>query len=736
MKTPWRKYAWWCLALSAYVLVSVLVYSAFQRPGALEVLETLAANAHWLEQSDRTVIRLNDAGRGDLQGALLLPLGGEADRLPGLPEIWAEMASRPRREGWPGSNTGFDAMQGVRDFAELAEGWTAELFLGGAPLELVRRDAYLFVLTTSGRVKVIACDQPLQPRLVGELPYRPVKQMVERNGDLYLLLGSQKEILSQMVVVSLADAAKPQELARYDLPDGEIFVFLAGERLVVLQKPFLQRAAGRGTKVTLQTLSLTGAFRLDPLGATIVPPVGGQLLAHGDYLILADLRGGLLFLDLRNLDRSDATSQLSLTSNVKQMVLSDDRLYLMGQQDDLHLLDLSEPRSPRTILEATGVTHPALLKFIDGATYYFARNGHLMVFEGVPASSDETVYRPPLAISGALLPQEGVAGFVLMGETRDPLPKLVTEVHPLPEASSVLAALVWRGQRLVLRDDGLLQSYQPGAGGEMTPAGSLKLPPGQRWLAGSAERLYVGGGSEVLSVAAGIDGKLVLAGRFPVAADATWDAVASRQTLWIAAGSGGLLVSSLVDPDRPVGLAQPIPGPLKGVSDVRQLAVAADGRVFAAAGRAGLLCFSIMADGRVRMGEYLDFEGPVVALGAIGEAVLAATAAQVHVVDAATPLSVQKLGSIPLARVERFATAPPNYWAGYVEGRGWSILPAPIRLVPQMTGPTPGVELPLPVALPAGEYRVVLYNDAGIRGLKKTYRVERIAGAAGVNHGR
>lgn len=727
MNSRSKKTITWCFILVAYALMVTAVYRALQTPDMEGMLAELAADSSWSLEDDRPSLLIDKPWRADLRGAVLLPVTDEETSLPGLPEIWQELASAQQQSAATLAASGFHAMQAIEGSRPFPAGWSEEIFLGGNSLEAIRYGNHLLVLTSQNLVRVISCDDPLQPRLQASLPYKGVRQMAERDGLLYLLLGNARGPDPQLVVVSLADVLVPQEVARHDLPNRSLGFFLEGEHAVILQQ-HKGRLGVRMTELVVQRLPLTEGARLEPLGSVSIPLLGDEFLRYGDYLILNELRKGLRLVNYHHPSRSDLGATLTLAEPVKQMVLSGARLYVHGHRGSVSVIDLTDPLRPRLIVKTVGGGQVASLMFFGGATYYF-RNMHLLVYDRPPGASEQRQNLVPFVATGALLPRASGEGVALLGEAKGRWPQLVGEVLPLPEASSLSAVLPWRGQWLVLRKSGLLQAYQHNADGEALLMASLQLPSGQRWLQRSAERLYVGGGREILVIAADVEGRLAVTGRLALPVEASWDAAVFRQTLWLAAGPAGLLAFSLADPDRPVVREMPAPGPLAGLVDARQLAVAEDGRVFAAAGQAGLLCFGITNDGLVRFCERLNFQGPVVAVAVVAGVCLAATASEVHVIDAATPHSVQKWGSVALSRVERFVAAPPQHWAALIKGVGWVFLPAPIRLVSVASEAADRHKLVLPETFPAGTYRAILYNDAGIRPVEALLEIKPPEGA-------
>lgn len=737
MKNLWRKKIWWCFALVAYALTVAGVYAALQLPDAAERLKILAANISWTQEAGRVSLLVPEAGSTDLKGAMLLPAVGAGDRLPGLPAIWEYLSAGAQGIDPTLPPAGFDVMQGVRDLAEFGEGFTSDLYLGEIPLEGIRYGDHFYLRTSRNVVQVIACDDPKRPRLAGRLPYERVKQMAARDGKLYLLLGAKEDSYPRLIEVSLDNHAAPRELAWHALPQGAFAFAFGEENPVIFQKERRPGGQSRDAGTILRVLRLTSGGQLETLDELVSSTPGENFLANDDLLILADARDGLLVIDYRKPSRSEQIRTLPLADGVRYMMRSGDRLFAQGESGRIHIIDLADPQNPQEVFSSAEINHTALLKFVDDATYYFTSSGQLLVYDQVPAARGIRKPQATLMATGVLLPQTGGPGFTLLGQSASSLPAVVTEAFPLADADSLQTALFWRNHWLVLRDDGLLQAYRPTAHGEPVPTSSLRLPSGQRWLVASSQRLYVGGGREVLVVDAGEGGRLELTSRLALQVDGTWAAAFSRHTLWLAAGPHGLLAFSLADPDRLVGLKQLVPALMTGLADVRQLAATGDGRVFAAAGRGGLLCFNALPDGRISLYERLDFGEPVVAVGLIAGTCLVATTRAVHVVDTGTTFSMQKLGRIALPGVERLVMAPPHHWAGLVGGRGWRFLPAPIRLVPEAMRQADGLKLALPAQLPVGEYIAFLYNDAGMKAVAGNHIIEPSAqnGLYGTAHG-
>jgi hypothetical protein len=241
---------------------------------------------------------------------------------------------------------------------------------------------------------------------------------------------------------------------------------------------------------------------------------------------------------------------------------------------------------------------------------------------------------------------------------------------------------------------------------------SLQLPSAQRWLATSDNRLYVGGGSAINVIAEGESGHFVFSGQIESSGAESWDGLVVQKTLCVAAGKDGVLCFSVEDPDLlSASHNWMIPRQLEPLVDVRQLASAGGNRVLAAAGSAGLLSGQIASDGQLEFVGLIGFPVPIYALATVNDFCLISTGSEIRVVDIRNSDSLQNLGKIAFPGVTRFAVASPDFWAGYVPGVGWSVLPAPRIVSPgeterlQIVRDTESAE-PL-----HDRYRLELFND-------------------------
>lgn len=603
---------------------------------------------------------------------------------------------------------GFDALQSVDSAAVLTRQSVAELFLDGSPLQVFRRAGKLLVLNGDGRVQIVDCDNPVAPRLAGELPYDQVKRMVMRGDIAYLLIGSAKQPVF-MVIADLAEPGEPWELARFEMPaDAESF-YLADGQLVVTTRS--KERLGEGAVYLYQ---LSDVHRLTPLGSLATPVFNNGFLRFDSYCVIPDLRAGLHVYDCRDPLRPLLVASLNFADKVRRLVRRGDKVFALGTKRGIHVVDLQEPRRPRLSAVVTDVAAPVFLVGHDEVTYYFSLKGNLRV---VPRSLEAAAMREnrPDRLAGELVAQPG-GGLLLLGAQPAALPAGIAEVLPPPDGAAIIAATPWQGGIAALLEDGEVTFYHRGEGAAPPLQGRVQLPGRPRWLAAGGERLYAGGRTNISVITRG-GRQLSVTGQLELPGVDCRDGLVVGRTLCVAAGRDGLLSFSLDDPDRPLAdLPLDWPAHLDARFDVRQLAAAGEGRVLAAAGQAGLLDARLDARGRLRFAGLLSFAQPVTALAVINRVVLAATTDEVSVVDLGDGGSLQKLGTISFPGVARLTAAPAGHWAGFVPGRGWSVLAAP-RLMParevaRLDCAVAKQGEPLPSL-----YRLSLFNDLGVQAL-------------------
>jgi hypothetical protein len=95
----------------------------------------------------------------------------------------------------------------------------------------------------------------------------------------------------------------------------------------------------------------------------------------------------------------------------------------------------------------------------------------------------------------------------------------------------------------------------------------------------------------------------------------------------------------------------------------------------------------------------------------IGDFCLVSTGTDVCIIDIKTRGSLQNLGKIAFSQVEKIAVAAPDLWAGYVQGNGWSVLPAPRLVAPGEIELRHAARSTMQTEPPLGRYRLNLFNE-------------------------
>lgn len=702
MHQPPRKIFIWAVVLLGYAVLVVAVFSLLRESQASQPAVVTAPLA------DVNLPALLAAAQAGGHTAVLLPLGPEAQSLPGLPELWDEFSSAGAASAVAVDEGGFDAMQGVDSAAVLTRQSVAELFLDGTPLQVFRRAGKLLVLNDDMRVQIVDCDNPVAPRLAGELPYDQVKRMVMRGDIAYLLTGSAKQPVF-MVIADLAEPGEPRELARFEMPADAVSFYLAEGQLVVTTID--RERLGEGAVYLYQ---LSDDHRLTPLASLATPVFNNGFLHFGNYCVIPDLRAGLHVYDCRDPLRPLLVASLRFADTPKRLVRRSDKVFALGTMQRIHVVDLQEPRRPRLSAVVTDVAAPVFLVGHDEVTYYFSPKGNLQV---VPRPLEAAAMREnrPDRLAGELVAQPG-GGLLLLGAQLAALPAGIAKVLPPPDGAPIIAATSWQGGVAALHEDGEVTFYHRGEGAAPPLQGRVQLPGRPRWLAAGGERLYAGGRTNISVITRG-GRQLSVTGQLELPGVDSRDGLVVGRTLCVAAGRDGLLSFSLDDPDRPLAdLPLDWPVHLDARFDVRQLVAAGGGRVLAAAGQAGLLDSRPDRSGRLRFAGLLAFDQPVTALAVINGVALAATTDEVSVVDLGDGGTLQKLGVISFPGVARLTAASAGHWAGFVPGRGWSVLAAP-RLMPAREVARLDCSVVEQEELLPSLYRLSLFNDLGVQTL-------------------
>jgi len=687
MNKSLRKIIYWGGALSVYLLMVALVLCLL-----------FELNWRQLFQADE-----NHAGFS----GILLPVGPDDGRLPGSPVVWDEFLQAGGVDAGKMNTNGFDGLQAVKNVADFSKGSVGGLFLSGEPSKIFRRGKFLLLLNNHGKVQIVDCENPLNPKISGALPYQHVRRM-EMQGDIaYLQLGRSGAQNDKLAVVDLGNPDKPRELAQLDLPEQTKSFFILNGQLVV-------HTSSRGYKgaPSVHLYDFGEGFQLVFLGSIQSPVFRKGFLKHEEYLLLPDLRAGLHVCDFSDPLHPVVVASLDLPAKIETLAQYGDTVFALGMLDHIYVIDLHDPLHPALSTVVEEANHAASFVAYDNYLYYFTENGYLRIFDVPPSASLHGRGQRSVNVAGELMSMQNGDGYTLLGNRQGSLPAAVTNVLPLPGEPNVTDQLFWQGNLVVLDDDGLVQFFRQDKKASLELIGSLKLPPSQRWLAASMDRLYAGGESTISVIAKSDDNHFILSDQLALPGEGSWDAVVIEKTLCVAAGKDGVLCFSAEQPDRLV--AAPgwmLPRHLESRIDVRQLTSSGGGRVLAAAGPAGLLRGRIDAAGQLQLDGFINLPSPIYALAVVKGFCLVSTGAEVFVVDIRARDSLQNLGKIIFPGVERFAVAAPDFWAGYVPRIGWSILPVPRLVSPGEAELLQAAGSATPSESVRDRYRLNLFND-------------------------
>lgn len=708
MKQSFRKIVCWVSALSVYALLVAVVLCQLQESQDNPLAAVMAGPAEFAGQESLQVL-LEAAHDGGFSG-ILLPIGPDDGRLPGLSAVWDEFWRADGITAAIADSGGVDGLQAVKEFADLSQNAVAELFLAGVPRQVFRHDRELLVLNDKGKVQIIDCKQPREPKLSGFLPYEGVKYMGMRGSIAYLLLSPLKADKNVMVVADLSVSGSPRQLVRFDVPRGTLSFYFNERHLVV----FGELLGGTG-ETSIYLYDQVNGDRFVLLGSSgSGTMIKNDFVRLGDYLVIPDLRSGVHVYDFSDPLQPAVAAFLEIDDRVRRFVRYGEKVFAFGTKKRIYVIDLHDPQHPKLTAAVENAMHPVSFVSYGDVTYYFTLQGYLHVVPLQLSSIMREHWTDGLAGELVALPRGG--GFSLLGEGTTELPEGVEEVIALREGRKIIATSIWQDGVAVLFDDGLVTFFRQGESLPQELQDRVQLANGVRWLAADGKRLYVGGDAAI-SVIANDNGQLKVTGRIELPVPVSWDGLVVRQKLYVAAGRDGLLSFALDEPDKP--LAEPpwvMPPHLESRVDVRQLAAAGGDRLLVAAGQAGLLDGRIDARGRFQVKSLMAFNSPVSALAVINQLGLVATAGEVRVVDLSNEMSLQNLGQVAFSNVDRLAVAPPDRWAGFVPESGWFVFAAPQFLSSEDFGHLQAVGTASAIQ-PGHLYRLNLYNDRDVKTL-------------------
>jgi hypothetical protein len=639
-------------------------------------LATSSSESIW--EDFRTPSLMKTGVYNDETSAILLPLGPEDGRLPGSPTIWKELLAAEGGVLSFADGDGFSGLQAVNHAQEITQKAIVSLFLSDNARQVFRFKQQLLILNDQGNVQIVNCENPREPKLIGTLPYHHVRHMEREGNTAFLLLARPVSNSDSMVIINLEDLPNPRELVQFGVPKNALSFFRSGRRLVVYVE------VNQPAEAPFAALyDLTWDNKVIPAGFAACPTLINGFLTYGDYLLTPDLRSGLHIHNVSDLSKGTEVAYMDLPGQVRYLVQHGEKIYALDSLKRIHVIDLHDPEHPKLLRTLEDAEYPYFLLKVKDCMYYFSLQGFLYVLDSPLVEVRSKKLQGRCGLEGALLPLQAGAGFTLLGRTRCALPDGVDRVLPRADEHEVIDAFVWQDGLVTLQANGQITFFRMNKGNSPEVVSSLQLPRGQRWLAPDRDHLYVGGSATVSIIARERNNQLALTGQMSLPVENTWDGLIVDKTLCIAAGTSGLMNYSLTRPGNPTAM-EPLKLPLhlESLVDIRQLVNSGARRLLAAAGAVGLLDGRIEDNGQYHLDGLLNFPAPVTAIAVINRLCLAATKNEIHVVDTRDGKSLQNLGKISLPGVTRLAVASPEFWAGFVPGAGWSVLPAPSILSP------------------------------------------------------
>ncbi|NOR50685.1 MAG: hypothetical protein GQ530_06610, partial [Desulfuromonadales bacterium] len=262
MKNRLHKIALWGSVLLVYGLLVTVVVSRLLELNAGQLSPSLIKSSDAASHGqERVPLLINTLDQDNGISGIWLPSGPNDGRLPGSPALWNEFLRAGNTDPKGMIADSFDGLQAVENIEDFSKGSIAELFLSAHPMQMFRRGNSFFLLNSRGKVQVLDCQDPRQPKLSGSLPYQRVKYMEMQGDKAFLLLSRPGARNDKLVIVDLENPREPQELARLSLPKQTQSFYLSGRQLVVYAG-----TGGLNEEFFIHLYDLADNFQLVPLG--------------------------------------------------------------------------------------------------------------------------------------------------------------------------------------------------------------------------------------------------------------------------------------------------------------------------------------------------------------------------------------------------------------------------------------------------------------------------------------
>jgi len=298
-------------------------------------------------------------------------------------------------------------------------------FLGGLETETWIEDvavdgAYAYAVGDGG-LEVIDVSDPLQLRSVGNAGTR---------GDAIAIAGARAYVASPgLQVIDITDPEDPWVMGSAPVASGypagvavsgsHAFVVGSGLRVVDVSDPShlevvggLCGSAGR-VAIAGDRAYLAGGYRLDVadisnplspvlLGAAPTPDHALGVVVSGANAYVAAGTSGLQIMDISDTGSPVIVGSVAIPGEATAVALSDDRAYV-GSSECLEVVDVTDPRNPRSVGRLTGLDPVFGLAVlgqhvcvVDDADWW-DEAGHLRVIDVTEASHPILVGSVPLA---------------------------------------------------------------------------------------------------------------------------------------------------------------------------------------------------------------------------------------------------------------------------------------------------------------------------------------------------
>lgn len=721
---PWKAARWF--AAFGLLLVGVLLLGNYlhapalppQLPEATALVAAKLPGRAYLEGYDRSFANRDQVA--------MLPLGPDLKTLPGSITIWRHLLSPKAESDRSQQRVGFDGIQIWDEPLTTQRQPVVSVPLPGRPYDLCAQADRAFVLLTNGRWLLVDFADWHRPEIFNLTPAGGyVRSMAVRGTRAWLLLNND-----ELLVLDIDKPRQPRELLRMRLPDHAATLAIQGDHLLV----HVQTNSIGSRQLYVYRLGKGDAPV--PLGAALLPSYRtGTLWAEG-RLFLPRLEGGIDVYDLSEPLQPRLAATIELDDLVERMTLREGKLLLLGVRNRIYEVDLASPGlRPRELAHSLG--RVAMLLIDRAYLAAFTSDHYLEIFartglaRRLKASPDARDYPAGGLLSGGA----GMRPLLLVEPDAigagNPPEQGPVSLLPLREGLPVLDAARMDDDLLVLRAGGRLQQYPDRPGVETGQPRELQLDIGLRWLTVDRDWVYLGGGDHITVLQRDPAGRLEILGEFALGGRESWMATLFEGRLCVAAGRDGLLVYSLAVPGRPQRLPDWVmPRALGGRLDVRGLA-AADRTLYVAAGGAGLLLASWSGSERLELSGVMNTPDPARAVALLGDFRLVATDQQVLAFAQVDRRSLQQLGAIEMTGAERLSPIGEQWWGGLVPGQGWRCLPVPrmAAVVPERSSERVRLEF-IPPAEP-WNFQAVLFNPQGVANVTEPLELAAAVPAAG-----